>query len=149
MSLATQRRLAAQLLKCSPHRVRFDPERLGDIKEAITKADLRGLIGEGAVAERPVAGISRARARKFARKKQRGQRRGQGSRKGRRGARLNKKEAWIAKIRSQRRLIRGLLAESRIDQQTYRSLYTKAKGGFFRNVRNIRLYLDERGLMKK
>lgn len=148
MNLASQRRLAAQLLKCSPYRVRFDPARLSDIKEAITKADLRGLVREGAIGMHPVTGISRARARVLARKRRRGQRRGQGSRKGKHGARLRHKEAWIIRIRGQRRLIRELLAANRIDQRTYRSLYTKAKGGLFRNARALRLYLDERGLMK-
>ena len=44
--LNVQKRLAAQILKCGRNRVRFDPDRLEDIKEAITKTDIRSLIGE-------------------------------------------------------------------------------------------------------
>ena len=35
MELKLQKRLASQLLKCSPKRIHFDAERLEDIKEAI------------------------------------------------------------------------------------------------------------------
>ena len=69
MKLTVQRRLAATLLGVSEKRVRFDPARLNDVKEAITKTDLRGLIGEKAVAALPVKGVSRSRARKTKRQK--------------------------------------------------------------------------------
>ena len=42
--LDVQRRLAAQILKCGENRVRFDPESLEDIKEAITKQDIKDLL---------------------------------------------------------------------------------------------------------
>ena len=46
MKVNNQKRLAAQLLKCSEKRIRFDPDKLSDIKEAITKIDIRGLIND-------------------------------------------------------------------------------------------------------
>ena len=36
-----------------------------------------------------------------------------------------------------------------IEKKTYQKLYLKAKGGFFRNKRHIKLYLEEYGLLKK
>lgn len=149
MSLKNQRRLAAQILKCSPHRIKFDSEKLGEIEEAITKADLRGLISQGIVTRTPETGISRGRARETAKKKKRGQRKGHGSRKGKKFARAEGKREWINKIRSQRRLLLRLKTRGEIDRRTFRGLYMKAKGGFFRNVRHIKLYMEENKLMRK
>jgi len=44
MKLNLQKRLAAQILKCSEKRIQLDTTRLSDIKEAITKADIKSLI---------------------------------------------------------------------------------------------------------
>ena len=148
MSLKNQRRIAASILKCSPYRVKFNEERLTDIKEAITKLDIRGLIKEGAILERPMQGISHGRMRILAPKKRRGQRKGHGSRKGTKTARLGRKENWINHVRKQRRLLAQLRAQEKIDRKTYRMLYLKSKGGFFRNVRHIKLYVEENKLMR-
>jgi large subunit ribosomal protein L19e len=129
--------------------VQFDPERLTDISEAITKSDLRGLIAEGAIKEKPVAGISRGRTRALSAKKARGQRKGHGKRKGKHTARLGRKEEWINKIRSQRKVLETLREKEKLEPKEFRGLYRKAKGGFFRSVRHIRLYIEEHGLMKK
>ena len=40
MNLNLQKRLAANVIGCSEKRVVFDPSRLEDIKEAITKTDI-------------------------------------------------------------------------------------------------------------
>ncbi|MDD1720139.1 MAG: 50S ribosomal protein L19e, partial [Methanoregulaceae archaeon] len=61
--LASQRRIAAALLKCGAHRVWFDPEKLTDIQNAISREDIRGLIGEGAIDAHQIKGVSRGRAR--------------------------------------------------------------------------------------
>ena len=87
MQLDTKKRLAAQILKCSKNRIWFDVDRLEDIKEAITKADIRSLIADKAVKEKPVKGVSRTRARKTALQKRKGRRKGIGSRKGKKTAR--------------------------------------------------------------
>ena len=49
MNLNVQKRIAASILKCSKKSIVLDQDRLKDIKEAITKEDLRGLIAEGAI----------------------------------------------------------------------------------------------------
>ena len=64
MKLDNQKRLAAQMLKCSGKRVKFDTDRLDDIKEAITKVDIRGLIKDKAIIKIHSHGVSRGRARK-------------------------------------------------------------------------------------
>ena len=68
--LDVQRRLAAQMLKCGKNRVKFDPDSLEEIKEAITKADIRGLIGKRIISKKRLLNTSIFWARK--RKEQKG-----------------------------------------------------------------------------
>ena len=149
MEFKTQRRIAAQILKCGLHRVWFDPDRLADIKEAITKADIRSLIRNLAIQKKPVKVHSRFRARKRLIQKRKGRRAGKGSRKGKRTARLPGKKIWISRIRVQRRLLKTLKNKKIITPVAYKSLYLKSKGGFFRSKRHIKLYITEHQLAKK
>ena len=149
MKLKVQKRLAAAVLKCSPKRVWFDEDRLSDIKESITKQDLKGLIADGAIRLKPVKSISQGRARKKKIQKSKGLQKGHGSRKGSLRAGNPSKTEWMMKIRVQRRFLKLLRAKQLIDRQTYGQLYLKAKGGFFRSKRHIKIYLDEHNLVKK
>ncbi len=144
MKLNNQKRLAAQILKCSKKRIRFDTDRLSDIKEAITKVDIKGLIKDKAIRKVAVRGSSRGRARNRLEQRRKGKQRGAGSRKGSRGARLPAKREWINKVRSQRDLLKKLKEKKAIDDKIYREFYLKSKGGFFRSRRHIKLYLEER-----
>lgn len=144
MKLNNQKRLAAQILKCSPKRIKFDTDRLRDIKEAITKIDIKGLIKDKAIIKMHARGVSRGRARKRLTQRRKGKQKGAGSKKGSRGARLPRKREWIDKIRAQRGLLKKLREKKIIDDKLYRELYLKSKGGFFRSKRHIKLYLEER-----
>ncbi len=149
MKLKTQKRLAAQVLKCSPKRVRFDEDRLEDIKEAITKADIRALIIDKAISRKNKKGISRIRAKKRAAQRRKGKQKGQGSRKGKKTARAPKKNEWMNRIRLQRLFLKELKENELINNNTFRLLYNKAKGGFFRSKRHIKIYLEEHDLVNK
>jgi large subunit ribosomal protein L19e len=143
MKLNVQKRLAAQILKCSPKRVKFDLERLEEIKESITKQDLRGLISDGAINKVHSQGSSKVRARKIKSQKKAGNRRGQGSRKGKFHARSPRKETWMNAIRKQRALLKSMKENGIVSHDSFKELYKKAKGGFFRSVRHIKLYIEE------
>ncbi len=149
MDLKVQKRLASEVMKCSPKRVWFDETRLDEIKEAITKTDVRALISKGAIQLEHKKSKSKGRSRQLQRQKSKGKRKGKGSRKGKKTARTPKKETWMSKIRAQRKLLRRLKGKSAIEGGVYRDLYRKCKGGFFRNVRHIKVYAEERGLIKK
>ncbi|MBD3249692.1 50S ribosomal protein L19e [Candidatus Woesearchaeota archaeon] len=149
MKLTLQKRIAAQLLKCGINRVKFDSERLEDIKEAITKSDMKSLISDDAVIKAPETGAARSKARKKLVQKRKKRQKGPGSRKGKKTARMPKKKSWINKIRIQRRFLKELREKGIITKTTYHDLYLKSKGGFFRSKRHIKLYLDEHDLTKK
>ncbi len=149
MQLKLQKRLAAQLTKRSPKKISFDTDRMDEIKEAITKADIRGLINDGAIVAGQRRGTSRVRARKIHIQKSKGKRRGVGSRRGVASARLDSRRLWINQIRLQRKLLSTLKSKELIQPADYADLYKKSKGGFFRNIRHLKLYIEERGIIKK
>ena len=146
MKLDTQKRIAADVLKCSTKRVRFDPEALESISEAITKEDIRVLIKDGAIQKQPVKGQSRVRANKRLVQKRKGRRSGPGSHKGKKTARLPSKKDWMNRVRAQRNLLKDLRESGEISRKDYRDLYAKSKGGFFRSRRHINLFIDEHNM---
>ena len=149
MKLKLQKRLAANILGCSEKRVIFDPAKLEDIKEAITKTDIRLLIGEGTIKRSPKKGVSRFRANKRKVQKSKGLRKGEGHRKGRATARESRKEAWMKRIRAQRKFLKNLKIKNLIKAEVYKELYTKSKGGFFRSTNHIKLYMQEHKMFSK
>ncbi|HHI03973.1 MAG TPA: 50S ribosomal protein L19e [Candidatus Woesearchaeota archaeon] len=149
MKLKTQKRLAADLLKCSKKRVSFDTERLDEIKESITKRDIVGLIKDKAIKKKQTKGISRVRANKIKTQKAKGRRKGPGSKKGKHSARLPKKQKWMNKVRLQRKFIKELKDKEIITSKSYQMLYSKTSGGFFRSRKHIKLYIKENDLIKE
>lgn len=149
MKVNVQKRLAAGIMGCSKKRVVFDTERIADIKEAITKIDIKGLIKDKAISKKPVKSVSRARARVRHMQKRSGRRKGHGSRKGKANARESAKSVWINKIRSQRELLKKMKDKDIITTQVYNTLYGKSKGGFFRSKKHLKLYIEERNLARK
>jgi len=148
MQLKIQKRLAAQILKTSKNNIQLDSSRLEEIKEAITKADIKSLIKDKAITEKKARGISGYRINKKRLQKSKGRRSGFGSIKGSKGARRGKKRAWMMGIRAQREFLKSLKDKKIIPLGEYRSLYMKSKGGFFRSKRHIKVYMKERGIIK-
>ncbi len=149
MSLRSQRRMAAEILKVGESRVWIDPERVDDIEVAITREDIRRLIHEKVIREVPKKGVSRGRARVLHEKKKRGLRRGTGSRSGRSGARAPRKEMWMKKIRALRRKLRALRESRSITEKVYRRLYVMAGSGSFRSIADMERYIDSNNLRRR
>ena len=143
-----QRRLAAQILKCGENRITFNHDRISEIKEAITKADIRQLINNGLILKRRLRNTSKFWARRRKEQKSKSKQKGPGSRKGKKTARLPPKRVWINKIRLQRKYLKSLMSGKSISSLEYHDLYMKSKGGFFRSIRHLKLYVQERGLIK-
>ncbi len=144
-----KKKLAGKLLKTSPKKVVFAGDAIDDIGKAITRSDMRGLIAVGKVSKRLSNEHSRAGARRNAAQKRKGRQKGRGSKKGSQFAIVTGKEQWMAKIRVQRIFLKELRDKKLVSTQTYRQLYGKSKGGYFRNKRHIKLYLTEHQLVRK
>jgi len=148
MSLGTQKRLAAKVARVGVDRIALVPERINEIKDAITKADIRTLIKSDAIKILPQQTPSRIRAKvRFAQQK-RGRRSGRGRRKGAKHARAPAKQTWMRKIRLMRAALRHLKVTGKITQQVYKDIYRKAKGNFFRDKGHMLFYLQQNKLVK-
>lgn len=143
MEVAAQRRLAAKIMKCGESRVWMDPSKLGEIAQAITAADVRRLISSNIIAETPKMGVSKGRKKYIAAQKRKGRRKGKGSRKGKIGSRFSRKHSWIKTVRAQRQLLKEMLAGGKIDKKTYKNMYCKSKGGYFRSRAHVNAYVEE------
>ena len=152
MKLKSQKSLAARALNVSSKRVKFNIQTNEDKKEfseIISRENIRELVAEGKIKKLNKKGNSRTRANKIASQKKKGRRMGHGSRKGTANARLSDKDKWIVKLRALRKVLKGLKEESRLDSKTYRDLYRKSKGNFFRNKKHLLLYIRQHNLMLK
>ena len=149
MDLKSQKSLAARTLKVGKGRIWIDPTRIDDVSMSIRREDIRRLVHDGFIKVKPKKGISRARARILHQRKKSGKRRGHGSRKGKKTARMPKKEAWMKKIRPIRKYLKRQRDRRIIDTKTYRVLYRKAKGGFFKSVSHLEHYIKEEGLSRR
>jgi len=149
MRLVLQKKLAAKIKNVSPKRIKLESESAQEIKEALTKADVRGLISKGLIKVKQKQNTSKARARRLKLQKKKGRRKGPGSRKGTRTARKPRKRVWIDKIRAQREFLRMLKEKELVSTKDNRDLYLKAKSGFFRSRRHIKTYITERGIVKQ
>lgn len=136
MNLRLQRRLASKVLRCGEGRVWIDPEKSSEVEEAITREDVRRLIGEGTIKAKLKIGNA-----KNIRKK----RRGRGSIKGSFHSTESKKERWKKKVRAIRKLL-SQLRDAGLAKDVYRRLYYLTKGGFFRDRSHVRLYLEKEGI---
>ncbi len=148
MKLTVQKRLASQILKCSPSRVWIDPEKVQDVKEAITSQDIKSLINNGLIVKKQKDGQSGFHSKKILAQKRKGQRKGHGSRKGKSGARTHEKTEWINRIRLQRAFMQDLKKKGLIDSKNYRMVAMRIKGGFFRSKRHIKIFINEKGIIK-
>lgn len=148
MDLSTQKEMAAKVLGCGVNKVWINPRMQGEVADAITRADIRRLIQRGAIKEKKSNGQSRGRARRKQKQKEKGRRSGHGSHKGRSGAHETDKEKWMTKIRAQRKLLKDLREDGKLDGETYRDLYDKAKGGFFHSKKHMKEYIKKQNLMQ-
>lgn len=149
MTTKTQKKLASKILKTGLDHIKLDPSRLSEISEAITRADIRGLIIDKLIKKTPKKGVSKGRSRAVLRQKRKGLRKGRGSRKGKDTARLSGKARWILKIRTQRKFLKLLKNQNLISKKDFRDIYRKSKGGLFRSKKHLRMYLEENNIIKK
>jgi len=149
VSVRSQRRLAAKILKTGENRIWVDPNRIDDVDIAISREEIRKLIHEGVIKRSPVKGVSRARARMIHEKKKKGLRRGPGRRQGSPTARVGRKEIWMAKIRALRHRLQELKTRRIITQENYRQLYSMAGSGVFKSVADLERHIKAQGQWRK
>ncbi|ADD09309.1 50S ribosomal protein L19e [Candidatus Aciduliprofundum boonei] len=149
MDVKFQRRLAASILKCGEERVWMDPNALDEIKEAVTREDIKMLIKRGLIKRKKIKGTSRVRANYIKMQKEKGRRKGPGSRKGKKYARYPRKQRWMKTIRPIRATLKDLRDSGKIDRHAYRRFYRLAKGGTFKSRSHLLMHLKAEGYIKE
>ncbi len=142
VNLKAKKRLASRVTGVGVHRIKFDSDHLDDIADAITRGNIRSLITANTIQIKPFTGTSRGRAQdKKDQKKKRGT--GQGSKQGKKGARVGKKEVYVAKVRALRRLLKIAKDRKDITNPEFWTLYKKVGGNTVRNKAHLRLLMEE------
>lgn len=149
MDLKNQKRMAAEILKCGASRVKINPNRMADVADAITRADIRTAIQSGSIFAAPRKGNSRARINANLLQKRKGRQSGRGSKKGTFNTRAPRKQRWTKTIRAMREQLREYRDSGRIDRSTYRKFYRLTKGGMFKGRRNLEEHLKGEGLLRE
>ncbi|OGJ21398.1 hypothetical protein A3K73_09200 [Candidatus Pacearchaeota archaeon RBG_13_36_9] len=130
MKLDKKKQLAAKTLGTGKRKIIFDESRLSEIKEAITKQDIRDLKKTGAIRIRETKGRRKVRKRKT--------KRGAG------GIKINvkkRKEVYVRITRKLRSYIKALKENKKIDHKTYRELRKKIKARGFKSKAQLKEYL--------
>ena len=147
MAQNTVRRLAADILGIGTSRIRFKPDQMARINEALTRDDIRGLIKEQIIVVLPKRGVSRAGARIRAIARRSGRQSGHGNRKGTFKARSDPKRTWMIKVRGQRALLRKMKEDGSVAPESVRKIYTMIKGNAFRGKNVLKTYLKENSML--
>ena len=142
VNLKAKKRLAARVIGVGIHRIKFDSDHLDDVADAITRQNIRSLVTANTIRVKSFTGTSRGRA--HAKKAQRNKRgTTQGSKHGRKGARVGKKEVYVTKVRSLRRLLKIAKDRKDLTNPEFWTLYKKVGGNTVRNKAHLRTLMEE------
>lgn len=130
MNLKKKKELAAKVLGVGKNRVSFNPQSLAEIKEAITKQDIKTLFEEGIITIKPAKG-----RRKI---EKRNRRRGTGKIKMKV---KHRKQDYVKITRKLRKYLKMLKNENAIDKELYLDLRKKIKMRAFKNLSYLKDYL--------
>ena len=131
MNLKTKKQLAAKTLGVGKRRIIFNQDNLADIKEAITKQDIKTLYDEGMILIKPVKGRKKIMKRK--------------TKKGPGKIKLkinNRKQEYVKLTRKLRKYLKELKNRGDVDRELYYNLRTKIKMRTFKSRAQFKEYID-------
>jgi len=148
-NLKTQKRIAAEVLKLGKSRVWVNPDAAVDVAQAMTRDDVREIIKQGLIQEKPAKKQTRSRAKKRVELKRKRKATGHGKRRGTAGARKSSKAKWMERVRAQRRSLRKLKEEGKLEAGVYRKYYLRIKGGGYATIKQLRESMKTDGVLKQ
>ncbi len=139
-TLKLQKRIAAKILGIGINNVFFEPERITEIKDAITRQDVEDLIKDKAIKKRPIGGNKRRSGKIRDLRRIKGRKRGVGKKRKRVGTR---KRDYINRIRKIRTLLKHMKDKKEISSEKYNSSRKLAKASVIKTKRELINYLKE------
>jgi large subunit ribosomal protein L19e len=130
MNLKNKKELAKKVLGIGKNRIIFSPEGLAEIKEAITKEDIKSLHAEGIISIKPIKGRRKIIKRKT--------RRGYGKIKMKV---KNRKRDYVKLTRKLRAYLKDLKRRNEIDKKNYLDIRKKIKMRYFKSKSYLEDYI--------
>ena len=127
MNLAKKKELASKVLKVGKNRIQFNTDNFPEIKEAITKQDIRDLYSQGIIIIKPVKGRKKIVKRKT--------KRGPGKIKKKIN---NRKQTYVKITRKLRNYLRDLRKLDKISSEEYWELRKKIRMRAFRSKAHLK-----------
>lgn len=134
--VATIRRLASKIFKTGLNKVWLDPNEKEKVSVAQTREQVKALIDENLIIQKPDSHNSRAKARAREIAKKKGRHMGLGSRNGTKNARMPERTIHMKKIRTMRAVLKEMKLKGTLVGDEYRKYRQQAKGNLFKN-RNV------------
>jgi large subunit ribosomal protein L19e len=132
MNLKNKKSLAAKALKVGKERIAFVKPRLGDIKEAISKQDIRELKEDGAIVVKAIKG----RRKNLKRKNKRGA--------GKIKKKVNKrKQEYVKMTRKLRAYVSELKNQGKLSREEVKEIRKKIRNRIFKSKANLKTYIGE------
>ena len=131
MNLENKKELAKKVLGVGKNRIVFSSEGLNEIKEAITKQDIRTLYEEGIIMIKPVKGRRTVVKRKT--------RKGPGKV---RKTVHHRKQIYVKTTRKLRAYVKQLKNSGKIERPVYKDLRNKIRIRYFKNQNHLKDYLE-------
>ncbi|TBU09448.1 ribosomal protein L19 [Hamiltosporidium tvaerminnensis] len=125
--------MASVIMRCGEGKVWIDPNEFTRISNASSREQVRDLIKDGFIIQKPQVVHSRFRARERQKEKAKGRHMGIGKRKGTANARAPVKEIWMKKMRIMRKILREMRKSGKITPTEYRKYYLQVKGNTFKS----------------
>ena len=130
MKLRSKKLMAARTLKVGKKRIHFSNSRLDEIKEAITKQDIRDLKSDGAIIIKEIKG----RKRKIGKPKKRGP--------GKVKKNVSKrKQKYVVMTRKLRKCVWEMKKQEKISNEEYKDIRKKIRNKFFRSKSHLKEYI--------
>ncbi|MFA5173788.1 MAG: 50S ribosomal protein L19e [Candidatus Pacearchaeota archaeon] len=131
MKLDKKKELASRVLKAGKHRIQFNINHLAEIKEAITKQDIRDLHSEGIIVVKPIKGRKKIVKRKT--------RRGPGKI---RKTIKKRKQNYVKLTRKLRAYVLALKNTGKITREQYIDARKKIKMKAFRSKAHLKEVME-------
>ena len=127
MKLERKKELVSRALGIGKGRVRFNNDRLAEVKEAITKQDMKDLLESGAVYILPVSGrkaiVRRERRRTTGKIRMKV---------------VDKKRRYITLTRKFRKYLVALRNQSKVNEEVYQKIRREIKASAFKDINHFK-----------